>query len=72
MTGNKWSVYDKPVYNSSGKMIRQVGSNYDAHEIILNSWGSPHEWWNIHPAKHPDEHQEKIHRKGGFSDRIFG
>jgi len=71
MTGEKWPTYDKPVYSESGKMIRQAGSRYDAHEIIQSSWGSPHHGWNVHPCKHPSEHQNGVHRKGGYADRIF-
>lgn len=71
MTGQKWPVYDKPVYNSNGKMIRPTGANYDIHHMIENSFGGNNEAWNMHPARHPDEHQQQIHRKGGFADKIF-
>ncbi len=70
-TGMKWKTYDSEVYSSKGKVVRFKGQNYDAHEIILNSWGSPLKWWNIVPARFPDEHQNGIHRKNGLADKIF-
>jgi toxin YxiD len=39
--------------------------------FIENNFGEPHEWWNIHPAKNPDEHQGGIHGKGSPSGKIF-
>ena len=67
----KWPVYTEPVYTKNGKISRMTGGRYDAHEIIENSWNSPHKWWNIHPAKFPTEHQQGIHRKGGYCDMIY-
>jgi len=67
----KWPKYEEPIYSKNGKITRMTGGNYDAHELIENSWGSPHEWWNIHPAKYPSEHQQGIHRKGGYCDQIY-
>jgi hypothetical protein len=43
--------------------------NYDAHHIIQNNHGGPHEWWNIHPALR-EEHQ-KIHGTGSAAREIF-
>ena len=43
--------------------------NYDAHHIIQNNHGGPHEWWNIHPALR-EEHQ-KIHGTGSRAREIF-
>lgn len=71
MTGDKWPTYDKPVYGNSGKVIRQVGANYDMHHLCENSWGGDNVWWNMHPASFPDSHQNGIHRKGGLADKIF-
>lgn len=71
MTGESWPTYDKPVYSSSGKVVRQVGANYDVHHLCENSWGGDNVWWNMHPAKFPSEHQNNIHRKGGLADQIF-
>ena len=70
--GMKWPTYDENVYNKHDKIIRKVGGKYDAHEIIENSWGSPHHWWNLHPASHPDQHQKQIHGKGSMAAKIFG
>jgi predicted ribonuclease toxin of YeeF-YezG toxin-antitoxin module len=71
MTGNKWPTYDKPIYNKSGKMIRKQGSRYDAHHLIECSWQGENEAWNMHPAKHPSEHQLGIHAKGSYASQIF-
>ncbi len=70
-TGRKWNTYDKPVYSSKGKIVRNVGDRYDCHEIIQNSWNSPLEWWNAIPARYPEQHQNGVHRKGGYADKIF-
>lgn len=70
-TGQKWPEYTQVVRNKRGKVIRYPGSPYDAHEIIPNKSGGPIEWYNIHPAKHPTEHQEGIHRKGGVWQKLF-
>jgi hypothetical protein len=70
-TGMKWKTYDQDVYNERGQIIRRAGGKWDAHEIILNSWGSPHVWENITPAPHP-EHQRDIHGKNSVCAQIFG
>lgn len=70
-TGRVWNTYDKDVHNKNGKIIRKAGSKYDAHELILNSWGSPHFWYNITPAPTP-EHQRDIHGKNSVCEQIFG
>ena len=54
-----------------GRVARDIGQPYDAHHIIENNFGGPHEWWNIHPAKFPDEHQAGIHGKGSPSNKLF-
>lgn len=72
MTGNKWPTYDKPVYNDNGKMIRRPGNKWDMHHCIENSWGGDNEAWNMHPARHPDQHQDGIHAKGSYAEQIFG
>ena len=71
MTGEKWPTYDKPVYSKSGKIVRQVGSRYDMHHILENSWGGDNEAWNMTPATSPQQHQQQIHRHGGLADKIF-
>lgn len=71
MNGEKWTTYDKPVYGRDGKVLRQAGSNYDAHHILECSWGGDNKAWNMIPAAYPTAHQNGIHRRGGFADRIF-
>ena len=71
-TNQKWPVYDKALMSKKGKLVRMEGATYDCHHIILSSWGGDAEWWNMHPARFPDEHQQKIHSKGGLCSKIFG
>lgn len=40
-------------------------------DIIENQFEGPHEWWNMHPAKFPDEHQSGIHGVGSPSKELF-
>lgn len=70
-TGQKWPRYTEEVYDKNGRVARDIGQPYDAHHIIENNFGGPHEWWNIHPAKFPDEHQAGIHGKGSPSNKLF-
>lgn len=70
-TGQKWPTYTEPVYSKHGDVVRIVGATYDAHHILENSWLGDNEWWNMYPAKFPDEHQKGIHRKDGYADQIF-
>ena len=69
--GNKWPKYENDVLNDKGNVIRTSGSNYDAHHIVELSYGGVAEWWNLTPAKFPDEHQEGIHRKNSPGNRLF-
>lgn len=71
MYGEKWTTYDEPIYGKDGKVLRQAGNNWDMHHIIENSWGGNNEAWNMIPARHPDMHQQMIHRRGGYADKIF-
>ncbi|MDM5289216.1 ribonuclease YeeF family protein [Bacillus licheniformis] len=70
-TGQKWPRYKEQVFDKKGRVARDIGQPYDAHHIIENNFGGPHEWWNIHPAKFPDEHQAGIHGKGAPSNKLF-
>ena len=70
-TGQTWPRYTEEVYDKKGRVARDIGQPYDAHHIIENNFGGPHEWWNIHPAKFPDEHQAGIHGKGSPSNKLF-
>lgn len=60
------------VKSKRGKVLRNPTSPYDAHEIIPNMCGGPLEWYNIHPARWPNEHQGGIHRKEGVWNSLFG
>jgi hypothetical protein len=59
------------VLGNNGRVVRQAGWAYDAHEIIPNSFGGPLEWWNIHPAKAPTQHQAGIHGADGMFRVLF-
>lgn len=70
-TGQIWPTYTEEIVNSKGKVLRKVGDKYDAHHIIENKVGGEHEWWNMHPARFPDEHQGGIHGAGSPSRELF-
>ncbi len=71
-TGQKWPTYTEDVISpNTGKVVRKAGDLYDAHHIIENSYGGEHEWWNIHPAKFPNEHQSGIHGVGSPANKLF-
>ena len=70
-TGQSWPTYTEPVYSANGTVLRKVGDKYDAHHIIENKFGGDNEWWNMHPAKFPDEHQGGIHGAGSPSRELF-
>ena len=70
-TGQKWPRYTEPLYSKSGQPIKKAGEPYDAHHIIENKYGGDHVWWNITPAKFPDEHQAGIHITGGPARSLF-
>ncbi|MEC2744246.1 T7SS effector LXG polymorphic toxin [Bacillus cereus] len=71
-TGQKWPTYTEDVISEkTGKILRKKGEPYDAHHIIENSYRGEHEWWNIHPAKFPNEHQGGIHGSGSPGNKLF-
>lgn len=70
-TGQKWPVYTEEVIGKNGDVVRKIGDRYDAHHIIENSFGGDNEWWNIHPAKFPNEHQAGIHKAGSPARQLF-
>lgn len=70
-TGQTWPRYTKDLYSKNGTLVRKAGQPYDAHHIIESSYGGPATWWNIHPARFPDQHQQGIHRAGGPASQIF-
>jgi len=70
-TGQEWPRYTESVYSKTGVELRKPGDLYDAHHIIENKFGGDNEWWNMHPAKFPDEHQGGIHGAGSPSRELF-
>ncbi|WP_003311672.1 hypothetical protein [Bacillus thuringiensis] len=70
-TNQKWPTYEEEILSRRGIPLRHVDDPYDAHHFIENAHGGEHEWWNIHPAKFPTEHQGGIHGKEGISKEIF-
>jgi predicted ribonuclease toxin of YeeF-YezG toxin-antitoxin module len=71
-TGEKWPIYDKDVLDEAGNVLRREGQPFDAHHVIENSVKGPHEWWNIFPARFPNEHQGGIHAAESLAKKIFG
>jgi hypothetical protein len=69
--GKEWPRYTEDVIEG-GNVLRSAGQPFDAHHIIENSVNGPHEWWNLHPAGFPDEHQGGIHAAGSLAKEIFG
>ena len=69
-TGQKWPTYDKDILEH-GRIIAKKGQRYDAHHIIENKYGGDNEWWNIHPAAKPQEHQRLIHGKDSPARYLF-
>ncbi len=64
-TGQTWPRYTEDLPTKAGDgFSRYAGDPYDAHHIIENQIGGPAEWWNIHPARFPDQHQGGIHGAG--------
>lgn len=72
MTGSTWPRYAEDVFNEAGDVIRRAGQPFDAHHIIELSTGGPNEWWNLHPARFPSEHQNGIHAAENLARKIFG
>lgn len=70
-TGDTWPRYTEDVVNKAEAVIRQKGTRYDAHHIIELSTSGPNEWWNIHPARFPSEHQNGIHAAENLARNIF-
>lgn len=71
-TKQVWPTYSEDVISTkTGAAIRNKGELYDAHHIIENNFGGNHEWWNIHPAKFPNEHQAGIHGAGSPGNSLF-
>ncbi|APM40253.1 hypothetical protein [Clostridium kluyveri] len=70
-TGQTWPTYENDVLSKNGNVYIKAGDKYDAHEIIPNVYNSPLEWWNLHPAARPGEHQGGVHGTDGAIKAIF-
>ena len=70
-TGQTWPVYTEDVLSKTGEVIRRKGQPYDVHHLIEESYGGPNEWWNLHPAAFPNEHQGGIHGANSLANKIF-
>ena len=70
-TGQSWPRYAEDQFSANGTLVRRAGQPYDAHHIIESSYAGPNEWWNMHPARFPDQHQQGIHRAGGPASQVF-
>ena len=73
-TKQDWPTYKEPYHGKRRKTeapVRDVGDYYDVHELIPNSHGGPLEWWNVHPARFPDQHQRIIHGKDSVINKIL-
>ena len=72
----QWPKYENDVYSSNGKLIRQAGSDYDAHHIQPLGMGGKNEVSNITPL-HAEVHYDRqgVHVAGSpYSDlnKILG
>ncbi len=72
-TGQLWPTFKvgEEVYSKNGTLLRKAGDKYDAHHIIEQNYGGEHKWWNMHPAKFPDEHQAGIHGSSSPARELF-
>lgn len=70
-TKQKQPVYTNVIYDKKGNPVRNIGDYYDAHHIIENNYGGDHAWWNIIPAKFPNEHKDGIHRSKSPIRKLF-
>lgn len=70
-TGQTWPTHSKDIFDKNGNVYIRAGTKFDAHEIIPNVYNSPLEWWNIHPAMRPTQHQGGIHASGSAFKQIF-
>ena len=70
-TSRQWPTYTLEDVEKLGISPGRVGRPYDVHEIIPNVHGGPLEWWNVHPARFPDQHQAGIHGKDSALRKII-
>ena len=63
-TEQEWPTYKREI-EENGKMVMRE-FRYQVHHIIpLKVGGPPTAWWNVHPARFPDQHQGGLHRSDG-------
>lgn len=53
------------------KRFRRSTNQKSEEYIIKNKYGGDNEWWNIHPAAKPQEHQRLIHGKDSPARYLF-
>ena len=70
-TGQQWPKYKENMVSKKGNNLDKIGKPFDAHEIVPNSHGGPLEWWNITPARFPDQHQAGIHGADSVLNKII-
>ena len=46
-------------------------NNCPSETGFITDFGGEYEWWNIHPAKFPNEHQSGIHGAGSPANELF-
>lgn len=68
---SKWPTYKQDVVNEKGNVLRKKDQPYDAHHLIELSVGGPNDWYNLHPASYPYEHQHLIHT-AEVTKELFG
>lgn len=69
-TGQVWPRYAQDLVNVDGTILRRAGDPFDAHHVIENIYGGPHEWWNLTPARFLDQHQGGLHLEA-IMDTLF-
>ncbi|KZE80245.1 hypothetical protein AV926_10290 [Myroides marinus] len=70
-TKQKWPTYEELYYSKDGSIYKKVGAPYDAHYLIENQYDDNNEWWNIHPARFPDQYQGGIYGKDSPAKELF-
>ncbi|MBN9565799.1 MAG: hypothetical protein J0G29_06900 [Alphaproteobacteria bacterium] len=60
-TGQVWP--SKVVERDVGGKTERTTVKHQAHHVIPQELGGPHEWWNMHPAEGGKVHQGGVHRK---------
>ena len=53
----------KVVERDVGGKTERTTVKHQAHHVIPQELGGPHEWWNMHPAEGGKVHQGGVHRK---------